>query len=221
MTISYTRTFSHTDWVDNVDRVQAGGDSGFNGRFHSLEAEFDTISGVVSQVNDQLTTQSGEITVLQQEISALSVTVAASVTVGLPPLMRPATPSDIGVDAWSVVWGDASNGTYATIDSGLQNANGILPLSLPEGVKLLSLTVLGDAPNPGSMTTSLIQEMRASPFTRTHLADVTGFASTLITNSPVFNSQQYLFYLTASIPQDKSMQDPHLHGFTITYQPSI
>ena len=47
MTISYTRTFSHTDWVDNVSRVQAGGDDGFNGQFQRHRGEFDTISGVV------------------------------------------------------------------------------------------------------------------------------------------------------------------------------
>jgi hypothetical protein len=71
MAISYTRTFSHTDWVDNVDRVQAGGDNGFNGRFHSIEAEFDAISGIVVQANGQFTTQSGQIATLQQQVGAL------------------------------------------------------------------------------------------------------------------------------------------------------
>lgn len=36
----YVPKFSHSDWIDNEDRVQAGGENGFNIRFHKLEAEF-------------------------------------------------------------------------------------------------------------------------------------------------------------------------------------
>ncbi len=49
--ISYTRTFTHTDWIDNEDVVQAAGEKGFNKKFHDLEGEFDKISDVVSDVN--------------------------------------------------------------------------------------------------------------------------------------------------------------------------
>ena len=52
--ISYNRTFQHHDWLDNVDRVQASGDNGFNGRFHGLEGEFDRISATVSQIDGAL-----------------------------------------------------------------------------------------------------------------------------------------------------------------------
>jgi hypothetical protein len=51
----YTRHFQHTDWVDFVDPVQAGGDNGFNKRFHALESEFDSIAVAISSVDDAVT----------------------------------------------------------------------------------------------------------------------------------------------------------------------
>lgn len=44
----YTRNYIHLDWMDNVDRVRAGGDHGFNAEFHNLEAEFDAISSAIT-----------------------------------------------------------------------------------------------------------------------------------------------------------------------------
>jgi hypothetical protein len=55
MTVSYTPTFTHTDWVDNQDRVQAAGGNGFNIRFHGIEAEFAALQLVVQSINDALT----------------------------------------------------------------------------------------------------------------------------------------------------------------------
>jgi hypothetical protein len=52
--ISYTRTFSHDDWIDNQDVVQAEGDGGFNEKFHAIEDELDTISGVVGTIDDEI-----------------------------------------------------------------------------------------------------------------------------------------------------------------------
>lgn len=52
--ITYARTFRHDDWIDNEDVVQAGGDKGFNKKFHDVEAEFDKIAAVVGQINAAL-----------------------------------------------------------------------------------------------------------------------------------------------------------------------
>jgi len=50
--ITYNRQFfSHKDWIDFVDSIQAGGSNGVNGRMHAIEQEFDAISGVVGQLN--------------------------------------------------------------------------------------------------------------------------------------------------------------------------
>jgi hypothetical protein len=55
-TIDFTPTFAHTDWVDNVDRVEAGGDNGFNQRFHALEDNLETISTTFDDVESALNT---------------------------------------------------------------------------------------------------------------------------------------------------------------------
>jgi hypothetical protein len=48
----YTRQFQHQDWIDFVDPVQAGGNNGFNERFHALEGEFDLISTAITSVDN-------------------------------------------------------------------------------------------------------------------------------------------------------------------------
>jgi hypothetical protein len=55
--ITYKRTYAHQDWIDNADIVQAGGERGFNIEFHGLEAEFDALSGVVTQINSGINFQ--------------------------------------------------------------------------------------------------------------------------------------------------------------------
>lgn len=53
--INYSRTLQHEDWIDNEDVVQAGGEKGFNKKFHDVEAEFDKISSVVATINSAIT----------------------------------------------------------------------------------------------------------------------------------------------------------------------
>jgi hypothetical protein len=55
--LTYQRSFQHGDWLDGQDIVQAGGERGFNVEFHALEAEFDHISSVITQINAELTFQ--------------------------------------------------------------------------------------------------------------------------------------------------------------------
>jgi hypothetical protein len=52
--IKYARTFTHQDWIDNEDVVQAEGENGFNGRFHSMESELDTIGTVVGTIDTEI-----------------------------------------------------------------------------------------------------------------------------------------------------------------------
>lgn len=71
----YTRQFQHQDWVDFVDPVQAGGDNGFNERFHALEAEFDLISAAITSVDNT-------VTAIEGTPPAVGLTVAASLSNG-------------------------------------------------------------------------------------------------------------------------------------------
>ena len=52
--ITYNRAFAHDDWIDNEDVVQAGGEKGFNQKFHAIETEFDSIANIVGQLNTAL-----------------------------------------------------------------------------------------------------------------------------------------------------------------------
>jgi hypothetical protein len=59
--IDFRRGFVHTDWLDQVDRVSAGGDNGFNARFHTLEADLDVLGERVARINTALNAVRGEI----------------------------------------------------------------------------------------------------------------------------------------------------------------
>lgn len=52
--INYTRAFTHDDWIDNQDVVQAEGEGGFNEKFHGIEDEFDAIAGVVGTIDEEI-----------------------------------------------------------------------------------------------------------------------------------------------------------------------
>ncbi len=76
--ITYTRQFTHTDWVDGEDRVQASStpeELGFNARFHAIENEFDairaqflTLAGGVRELRADLF---GVVHELESKITAL------------------------------------------------------------------------------------------------------------------------------------------------------
>ncbi|GHE97753.1 hypothetical protein [Streptomyces fumanus] len=55
--VSFTPTFQHTDYVDNRDRVQAGGPNGFNARFRALQADLGKLSEVITEVDGALQTR--------------------------------------------------------------------------------------------------------------------------------------------------------------------
>lgn len=52
--ITYSRAFQHEDWVDNEDVVQAGGEKGFNQKFHAIEGEFDRLTTVMSTIDSEI-----------------------------------------------------------------------------------------------------------------------------------------------------------------------
>lgn len=52
--ISFARTFKHEDWIDNEDVVQAGGEKGFNDKFHAIEDDFDGVSKAITDLNTEI-----------------------------------------------------------------------------------------------------------------------------------------------------------------------
>ncbi len=54
MAIAYQSDFQPVDYVDNVDRVQAGGPNGINFRFNSIQAEFGKLEAIVAEVDTEI-----------------------------------------------------------------------------------------------------------------------------------------------------------------------
>lgn len=144
MTISYTRTFDYQDKIDNVDIVSAGGDTGLNAQFHSIEAELDTISGVVTTVNDTLTGQSTQLTNLEQQVSALGIAIARAISV--TPVLTAAGPT-----GW-----DTSSPGVARKASGAATAYGAVAVTLPAGAQITSFRALGNMTGTGSLRLDLM-----------------------------------------------------------------
>jgi hypothetical protein len=129
MAISYNRQFSHKNWIDFVDSVQAGGTNGVNGRFHAIETEFDTLSTVVSEIN-----------------TALQVPAPRPRTILFPPsqlggvftIIGPGTP------AWVPEFlGFAATPTTGSPAAFSDKAAGLMIVNLPDGATLQSLRVTG------------------------------------------------------------------------------
>jgi hypothetical protein len=127
--ITYNRAFTHVDWIDNEDVVQAGGEKGFNVEFHAIEAEFDKISAVVAQISAGLV------------IVPPTLTFAPSL---FPNLTNPEWVKNNGI------------ATKATNQTG---ADGWMQLQLPDGTVMQTMTVIGaKSGNAGSFQILLTQQ---------------------------------------------------------------
>jgi hypothetical protein len=129
MAISYNRQFSHKNWIDFVDSVQAGGTNGVNGRFHAIETEFDTLSTVVSEIN-----------------TALQVPTPRPRTILFPPSQLGAGFFIVGPGAPAWVpefFGFAATPTTDSPAAYSNKAVGLMIVNLPDGATLQSLRVTG------------------------------------------------------------------------------
>jgi len=173
--IAYTRVFQHADWIDNEDVVQAGGEKGFNQKFHDLEAEFDQLSTVIALINANLVTSSPTQTLT----------------------FAPSFFANLNAPQWVQNNGIAAKGPNQT------GAEGYLPLQLPDGFKLQSLTIIGEKTlNVGSFIVQLVRQ------------SLTGALTTLLTLSLASSPDQ--FQVTDQIPPAVSLIDNKLNKYLIT-----
>lgn len=113
----YIPAFQPPNWVDNVDRVSAGGPNGFNIQFIGLANELTQISNTFAQVN----------TVLDE----LGQKISRTITLTFAPAFQP----EASDPPWLLVGGVAVNPG--------PNANGWLALQLPDGAHMQTITVFG------------------------------------------------------------------------------
>jgi hypothetical protein len=198
MTVSYTPGFQHTDWVDNVDRVRAAGDNGFNVRFHALELEFGSLSAVIKKVGEAL--------------DALSQTPAATPEkLTLPPVLATL------VDPWSHTFGGAEKPAGAT------QASGVMAVALPRGVRLREFRVTGEKQS-GVLDVSLYRQGLAAGATPELIVGISPSngafdQSALAPPGPAadVDNAQYRYYVTAELSAAGGASTVTLTAFQITY----
>ena len=117
--ISYTPAFRHTDWVDNVDRVEAAGQNGFNARFITIGSDLQHLSTVVGQVNAQLT--------------QLATRPVPTVRLNLPPALIGGS----GLAPWTI------SPTGEAVVPPNSGSSGILGLALPDGARVTTFRAVG------------------------------------------------------------------------------
>jgi hypothetical protein len=134
MAISYTPQFSHKDWIDFVDSVQAGGTNGINVRFHGIEAEFAAISSAIAQIAQVLATPT-----------------VTSHTLTLAPTLAATTQQP-----WQQQVGFVVTATLGAVGSQTMSATagGFMPVSLPNGATIQGLRVTGQSAG-GVLTVAL------------------------------------------------------------------
>jgi hypothetical protein len=182
MAISFTRAFQHEDWVDNVDRVQAAGDNGFNERFHGIEADFDSLGRVVEAISRALDALSAAPPALELRESVTPAFVATSGT------------------GWS-----HRNG-FAEKAAGQTTAAGMTSVSLPHGARVLRLRAVGRNSGGGNLRIALMRQLVADPgATSEQLARVEGTTDPFdqsIAADPAFqrvDDERFKYFITAQL----------------------
>jgi hypothetical protein len=145
--VSFTQTFHHTDWVDDVDRVRAAEPNGFNARFNAIEADLQQLSAVVAEVDAVLS--AGPTGTKQRRLT-------------LPPVLAKVA----GLTPWVIGSGGAASVTPGS------GATGVLNLSLPNNVTLTTFRAIGEA--SGAAVTVALSRVALGSATPQQLVSVTG-----------------------------------------------
>lgn len=194
--VSFTQTFHHTDWVDDVDRVRAAEPNGFNARFNAIEADLQQLSAVVAQVDDVLS--AGPSGTKQRRLT-------------LPPMLaKPA-----GATGWVIGGGGAASVTPGS------SATGVLNLSLPNDVTLTTFRAVGQAAGAAvSITLSRVPLGSATPQV---LASVTGDTSPFDRSAQIdpavarTATATTRYFIKATVPTTPATAVVTLAAFQITY----
>lgn len=125
--LSYTPTFHHKPWIDNVDRVKAGGPDGFNVRFEAIDSDLHQVSTVVTTI-DTLLTNAGP-----------------TPPSGSQRLLVPLDPTKELIPDFSTWTCDLTGAIHPQPDSASpgRGSSSTMDLSLPDQATLVSMRVIG------------------------------------------------------------------------------
>ncbi|HET8971642.1 MAG TPA: hypothetical protein VFN19_11315 [Candidatus Nanopelagicales bacterium] len=200
--ISFDPSFRHTPWVDNRDRVQAGGPNGFNVRFDALEADLQALSGVVSEIDAALD-------LLGQTPAAVAQVLT------LPPMLSPTSTSG--------PWALDING-YAVRPAPQTSIAGITPAVIPDGVQLSAFRASGVNSGAGTLRISLMRgRLLGGPTPADRLARVTGDANPFDNSVNVdpqlalVDTLTFRYFVLAQLDNAQTADVVSLSGFQITY----
>ncbi|MFJ5776207.1 hypothetical protein [Streptomyces sp. NPDC093094] len=180
MTSPYVPNFSHTDWIDNQDRVQAGGPSGFNARFHDLTAEFTSLADVINPLIEALSPAESFLT-LMPVLAPRRLPLGAADTEG----------------GWKLV------GDSAQKPAGPREAHGIMNVVLPDGAEIKSLKVLGEAGSTsGALPTVRLQRRALDGNTADEIVVAPAFGQEFLpTDEHVVRNRTHRHFITADIAE--------------------
>ncbi|MBD0708184.1 MULTISPECIES: hypothetical protein [unclassified Streptomyces] len=152
--ITFTPAFKHITWVDNRDRVAAGGPNGFNIRFDTLQKDLEALSGVVKKI-DTAIKATGQQPSVQRKLT-------------VTPAFAPVTPNP----GWNV----DSFGVAVRPES-QASVSGIVTVNPPDGVLLTKFRAAGGNSGTGTLRVGLFRAPVTSTSSSDLLARVTGAGS--------------------------------------------
>ena len=183
-----------------MDRVQAGGPTGFNQHFHDIEGDFDALAQVVNQINTALIALGQAPPPTATHLTIMPALVAASSTGwqgGLGVVSKPANQTS----AWGAMSIDLPTGAViqAFRATGRNTGAGNLRIALQrQGV------VLGTS----SERIVGLDNISGDPFDQNGAANAA--AGTV-------NNQQFKYFITAQLDNAGAADTVILNAFQITY----
>ncbi|MFE5813195.1 hypothetical protein [Streptomyces sp. NPDC056479] len=200
--VSFTPTFHHTDYIDNRDRVQAGGPNGFNARFRALEADLTTLSTVITDVDTTLDTLGAGPPPTQH-------------TLTLSPALVPVA----GASAWVI-----DTAGYASRSGTLTTLAGVQSVSVPNGARLVSLRSLGQNSGTGTLRITLLRARLLSAVTTAErIARVTGDTNPFDRNESadanfaLVDTTAFRYFILATLDGAVAGDTVTLSGFQVIY----
>jgi hypothetical protein len=202
MAVRFTPTFTHTPWVDNRDRVQAGGPNGFNIRFAQLQSDLQTLAGVVTTIDTTL-----------DELAQAPA--AQARVISIPPMFSPTA----GNPSWQL-----DRAGYAVKPGPQVSLTGIAPLVVPNGVQLSRLRASGQNSGAGRLRVDLMRaRLLGAPGPAELIARVTGdadpFDVTVNANSAMatVDTTTFRYFILATLDGAAVGDTVSLAGFQVTY----